>query len=116
MAKSAPFDAVIEAIRAIAAAGTYFSDEARAVLSAVEPPAPDRGPVASPSPRECQVLQLIAEGASSKRAASVLGVTKRTVNHHRQSLMRKLGLHGVGELTKFAVQYGLTPVDQRGSD
>jgi DNA-binding NarL/FixJ family response regulator len=76
---------------------------------------PTRGS-ASFSPRERQVLQLIAGGASSKQAASVLGVTKRTIDHHRQNLMRKLGLYSVGELTKFAIRHGLTPVDHRGSD
>jgi DNA-binding NarL/FixJ family response regulator len=116
VAKSAPFDAVITAIGTIAAGGTYLSDEARAVLSAGEPPAAEEDSVASLSPRERQVLQLIAEGASSKRAASILGVTRKTVDHHRQSVMGKLGLHSVGELTKFAIRHGLTPVDHRGSD
>jgi DNA-binding NarL/FixJ family response regulator len=71
---------------------------------------------ASFSPRERQVLQLIAEGSSSKQAVSVLGVTKRTIDHHRQNLMRKLGLYSVGELTKFAIRHGLTPVDRGDSD
>jgi DNA-binding NarL/FixJ family response regulator len=114
--KSAPFDAVIEAIRSIAAGGTYLSDEARAVLGNGPPSAPDEGPVASLSPRERQVLQLIAEGASSKRAAAVLGVTKKTVDHHRQSVMRKLGLFSVSELTKFAIRHGLTPMEGEWSD
>ena len=114
--KSARFDAVIDAIRAVAAGGTYLSDEVRAVLS--EAPMPTRGDraIADLSPRERQVLQLIAEGRSSKQAAAVLGVTKRTVDHHRQNLMRKLGVYSVGELTKFAVRHGLTPVDGSGSE
>jgi FixJ family two-component response regulator len=54
----------------------------------------------------------IAEGASSKKAASALGVTKKTIDFQRQSLMRKRGPYSVAELTKIAVRHGLTPVDQ----
>jgi DNA-binding NarL/FixJ family response regulator len=113
--KSARFDAVIDAIRTVAAGGTYLSDEVRSVLAEATAAVTERSAIADLSPRERQVLQLIAEGASSKQAASVLGVTKRTVDHHRQNLMKKLGLFSVGELTKFAIRHGLTPVDGSGS-
>jgi DNA-binding NarL/FixJ family response regulator len=114
--KSAPFDSVIAAVRAIAAGSSYFSEEARAVVS--DPDAVAVGPnaIAGLSPRERQVLQLIAEGASSKKAASALRVTKKTIDFHRQSLMRKLGLYSVAELTKFAIRHGLTSVDHGSPD
>jgi len=114
--KGAPFDAVIDAIRTIAAGGSYLSEDARAMLTAGDPTEANHGSIASLSPRERQVLQLIAEGASSKRAAATLGVTKKTIDHHRQSVMRKLGLFSVSELTKFAIRHGLTPVDGERSD
>ena len=114
--KSAPFGSVIDAIRALASGSSYFSDGARDALS--NGGAAGVGPnlIAGLSPRERQVLQLIAEGASSKRAASILGVTRKTIDFHRQSLMKKLELHSVAELTKFAVRHGLTPVDHSGGD
>jgi DNA-binding NarL/FixJ family response regulator len=114
--KSAPFASVIDAIRALAAGGSYFSDSVRELVPG-EPPHPGGGEddvFAGLSPRERQVLQLIAEGRSSKQAAGVLGVTKRTIDHHRQSIMRKLELYSVAELTKFAIRLGLTPVDHPG--
>lgn len=110
--KSAPFSAVIDAIRAIAAGSTYFSGKARAAVSIELPKSDDPRSIAGLTPRERQVLQLIAEGSSSKRAAAILGVTKKTIDHHRQSLMSKLDLHTVAELTKFAIRHGLTPIDR----
>ena len=63
------------------------------------------------SGRERQVLQLIAEGSSSKKVAQVLGVEESTVVVHRRNIMGKLDLHSVAELTKYAVLQGITPLE-----
>ena len=60
------------------------------------------------STRERQVLQLIAEGKTSKQIASTLGIAVTTVETHRRQLMEKLNLRTVAELTKYAVREGLT--------
>lgn len=60
------------------------------------------------TPREREVLQLLAEGGSSKSIASKLQVAVSTVETHRHQLMGKLDLHTVAELTKFAIREGLT--------
>ncbi len=60
------------------------------------------------TPREREVLQLIAEGKSSKEMALSMEVSIKTVDNHRQSLMNKLGLHTVADLTKYAIRLGLT--------
>ncbi len=57
--------------------------------------------------REREVLQLIAEGLSSKEIANVLGVSLKTVDSHRSNLMEKLDIHKVAGLVKFAVRAGL---------
>jgi two-component system NarL family response regulator len=62
-------------------------------------------------PREREVLQLLAEGLTSSEIAARLSVATSTVETHRRNLMRKLDLHNVAELTKFAVREGLTPLD-----
>jgi DNA-binding NarL/FixJ family response regulator len=54
--------------------------------------------------QECAVLQMIAEGRQTKEIASVLGVSPKTVEHHRQHLMDKVGLHDVASLTRYAVR------------
>jgi DNA-binding NarL/FixJ family response regulator len=63
------------------------------------------------TPREREVLQLLAEGKSTKQAASVLRVSVKTVESHRRNLMEKLDIHSVAELTKYAIREGLTSLD-----
>ena len=58
--------------------------------------------------REREVLKLVAEGKSSKEIAKALFVTTKTVVWHRQSIMDKLNLRSVAELTKYAVRMGFT--------
>ena len=58
--------------------------------------------------REQEVLKLVAEGKSSREIATALFVTTKTVVWHRQSIMKKLDLRSVAELTKYAVRHGLT--------
>lgn len=58
--------------------------------------------------RQRQILQMMAEGRPNKEIASVLGLSTRTVEFHRYRLMSKLGLHTVADLTRFAIQEGLT--------
>ena len=62
-------------------------------------------------PREREVLQLLAEGLTSSEIAERLSVATSTVDTHRRNLMRKLDLHNVAELTRFAIREGLTPLD-----
>jgi DNA-binding NarL/FixJ family response regulator len=58
--------------------------------------------------RQRQILQLVAEGKQNKEIAEILTVSVKTVEFHRGRLMEKLGAHTVAELTKFAIQEGLT--------
>jgi DNA-binding NarL/FixJ family response regulator len=61
--------------------------------------------------REREVLQLLAEGNSTRNTASKLCVSVKTIETHRQQIMRKLNVHSIAELTKYAVREGLTPLD-----
>ncbi|MBN1547732.1 MAG: response regulator transcription factor [Syntrophaceae bacterium] len=60
--------------------------------------------------REIEVLQLIAEGHSTKEIAACLHVSGKTVETHRRQIMEKLKVYSVAELTKYAIQQGLTSV------
>jgi DNA-binding NarL/FixJ family response regulator len=62
--------------------------------------------------KEREILQLIAEGNSSKEIAAQLNVHVKTVEKHRNSLIGKLGMPSVAELTKFAIREGLTSADR----
>lgn len=59
------------------------------------------------TPREREVLQLAAEGHSTRAIAGLLCLSTKTVEHHRASIMSKLGLHGQTELVKYAIRAGL---------
>jgi DNA-binding NarL/FixJ family response regulator len=61
------------------------------------------------TPREREILQLIAEGSTSKQIAHSLGVSTKTVEKHRSNIARKLGANSLAELVKYAIREGLTP-------
>ena len=63
------------------------------------------------SPREREVLQLVAEGRSTKEIADIQGVSIKTVETRRKQIMDKLDLHSVAELTKYAIREGLTSLE-----
>jgi DNA-binding NarL/FixJ family response regulator len=58
--------------------------------------------------RELQVLQLIAEGKTTKEVAARLAVSVKTIETHRKQIMDKLGIHSIAGLTKFCIREGLT--------
>jgi DNA-binding NarL/FixJ family response regulator len=60
------------------------------------------------SQREREVLQMLAEGKSTKDTAEKLSLSVKTVETHRQQVMQKLNLHSIAELTKYAIREGLT--------
>jgi len=63
------------------------------------------------SPREREVLQLVAEGLPTKQIAAHLDITVKTVETHRRHIMSKLGLYSIAELTKYAIREGLTALE-----
>jgi len=56
------------------------------------------------TPREREIVQLLAEGKSSKEVAAVLGISVKTAETHRTNLMRKLGVHSVSEIVRYAIR------------
>jgi DNA-binding NarL/FixJ family response regulator len=59
--------------------------------------------------RETEILDLVVRGKRSKEIADTLGLSVRTVDKHRENLMRKVGAHDVGGLVRYAAQHGLIP-------
>ena len=62
--------------------------------------------------REREVLQLMAEGGSTKQIATKLHISIKTVETHRRQIMSKLGIHTIAELTKYAIRKGLTSLEK----
>jgi len=108
--KAATAEELVKAIEAVQSGETYFSsDVARVALNQfVRGGANSDGPHPNQvSNREREVLVAIAEGLSNKEIACRLNVGVRTVETHRERIMRKLNIHSVAGLTKFAIQKGL---------
>jgi len=97
---------LIAAVRAVAQGNSYLSPEiAGSVLKDYRKHATN--PIDLLSSREREVLQLIAEGRTTKEIAASLNLSVYTVDGHRTRIMEKLGLHSVGELVRFAVRSGI---------
>ncbi len=90
---------LLRAIRTVADGGEFLSPSA-ARASLVE----------DLTPREREVLTLLAEGHTSKEIGGILGISPRTAEHHRARLMSKLGINDVAGLTRYAIRQGF--VDQ----
>ena len=97
---------VAEAVRAVAAGGTYVSPTLSGPLIERFLAGPEQAPAPPLSLRESQVLQLVAEGKTSKQVAQALDLSVKTVEAHRTSLMRKLDIHDVAGLVRYAVRRG----------
>jgi DNA-binding NarL/FixJ family response regulator len=111
MQKDCAFGELAQALRIVSRGKTYLSPSITGVL--VEDyvrvfPEEIASKPTNLTPREREVLQLIAEGNTTKEIASLLSVSVKTVETHRRNIMRKVNLHSVAELTKYAVQEGIT--------
>jgi DNA-binding NarL/FixJ family response regulator len=100
---------LLQAIDAVQGGASYLSPAiTQQVVDAIARPG-DSSPsgVAMLTDREREVLQLIAEGLSSKEIAGMLGVSLKTIDSHRSNLMQKLDIHKVSGLVRFAIRAGL---------
>ena len=64
------------------------------------------------TPREREILQLVADGNSAKQISFLLGTSVKTVENQRNAIMQKLSLFSIAELTKYAVRYGLSSLNK----
>jgi DNA-binding NarL/FixJ family response regulator len=105
---SAAFE-LVSAIRSALEGKTYLTPQlAGEVLEAMkEGPGRAADPVAALTPRQRQVLQLLAEGRSAKEIASALSISTRTVEFHKYQMMETLGVHTNAELIHLAIKHGL---------
>ena len=111
--KNAASDELIRAVRTVASGLTYVSPSIAAVVvgNVTEPAVPATTLKKPLSPREREVLQLLAEGNASKEIATRLSVSVATVESHRRQIVEKLNIHSIAQLTKYAIREGLTSTD-----
>jgi DNA-binding NarL/FixJ family response regulator len=104
--KTAASAELLHAVREVMAGSTFVSP---ALAGTLEPrvDAPRGRSAGQLSPRQREVLQLVAEGRRAREIAVILGISRKTVEFHKARLMRVLGLRSVAELTRYALERGL---------
>jgi DNA-binding NarL/FixJ family response regulator len=103
---------LIDALNAVAAGKTFLSKEvSRHVIDDyVRSVESERTPLDQLTPRQRQILRLIAEGKTNKEIAQVLNVSIKTVDTHRTLLMQRLNIHDIAGLVRFAIKMGLVSI------
>jgi len=112
--KSCAFDELANAVNAVVKNRSYISPQiADTVMQDYtrKLTIDDTSTVSALTPREREVLQLIAEGLTSTQIASRLFVSEKTVSTHRRQIMEKLNVYSIAELTKYALKEGLTSLE-----
>ncbi|HTF35411.1 MAG TPA: response regulator transcription factor [Myxococcota bacterium] len=106
--KNGPAADVIEAVRAVVKGGSFFSPPiAKEIVAQLRTPQRAGDPFSMLSGREREIVHLIADGLSAKEIAAALRISTKTVEAHRTSLMRKLGVRKATELVRYALRFGL---------
>ncbi len=103
---------LVTAVRAAALGQRYLSAAVNDLVLDDYARRLDEGDEAVLSPREQEVLQLLAEGNSTRAIAERLHLSVKTIETHRANLMGKLDLHSVAELTKYAIRRGYTSLEK----
>lgn len=109
--KDSAFEELTLAINTVMAGQPYLSPKITDVIIREYIHAPqknEKSVFTTLTAREREVLQLIAEGKSTKQIASSLNVSVKTIETHRQQIMEKLNIHSIAELTKYAIREGIT--------
>jgi DNA-binding NarL/FixJ family response regulator len=107
--KSQAADDLLRAIREVARGEVYLSPEV--AESVVDAYVNKTDVAADPlTPRERQVMQLIAEGSTTKGVANTLNISFKTAESHRNHIMKKLGIHDVVALMRHAIQEGMVQI------
>ena len=101
MHKSEDTSELLDAVAAVLAGRQYVS---RRIAQVFKPDAPDGQPVATP--REQEIMSLVARGLANKEIAEMLAISLATVRTHRQNFMEKFALRNAAEITAYAVQQG----------
>ena len=113
--KSAPLAELKKGIEIVSSGGSYFGPEVALLLrEAMADPKSSESGINILTKREREILQLIAESNSTREIAAKLSISVKTAENHRTNLMRKLDLHDVASLTRYAINNGLIIIGGNG--
>jgi two-component system nitrate/nitrite response regulator NarL len=107
--KDVPNEEIVAAIETVAAGGTFFSTGVSDVL--LQRKQRETSEPLPLTPREREILALLAAGRSNRDIAGLLDLSVATIETHRKTIKRKLGLSTTAELTRIAIEHGLVRMD-----
>jgi RNA polymerase sigma factor (sigma-70 family) len=106
---------VVDAVRAVYRGERYLSQRISDLLTDVSfrklEGSKEVSPLEQLSPREREILQLVAEGKTSQEIAEIISISPKSVDTYRSRLMRKIGVDDVAGLVKFAIQHGVISLE-----
>jgi len=106
--KSSAVSELVEGIQTVLRGERYIAAQVREILGPDGPEAKAPAPSEELTPRQREVLRLLARGASAKEIAAELGVSTKTAEFHKDAIKRKLRLRTTADLTRYAMIHGLT--------
>jgi DNA-binding NarL/FixJ family response regulator len=98
---------LVDAVRAVARGDSFLTNSAQRSLVREWMADPSSGPREPLSPREQEILKLIADAHTNREISAMLGLSEKTVESHRGSILRKLGMRDRVELVRYAIRRGL---------
>ena len=113
LTKSAASAELKQAIEMVVRGETYISPaiSRKTLLEYGKGASPGSGPLADLTPRQQEILKLIAEGSSTKKIARSLNISVKTVESHRAQLMDRLNIHDVAGLVRYAIRIGIVELN-----
>lgn len=111
--KESAFEELVDAIREVVSGNTYLSPPVFKMVIGeyVHKQLTEETTIFSVlTPREREVLKLVAEGRSTVQIAAELDISPKTIDTHRQHIMDKLNIRGIADLTRYAIREGITPL------
>ena len=111
--KGSPSAEVLQAVATVAAGGRFLSPQAAEFAASALSQGGDEPDDGRLSPRERQILVMVAEGGTSAAIGEALHLSPKSVDTYRSRLMKKLGLHDVSAVVKWALREGLISLDEK---
>ncbi len=113
LARNSTFHELLRAIQQVSNDQLYISPGlSQSLVSAYRSPQGDAvSAYTLLTSREREIVQLLSEGLSTKQIAARLHISVKTIGTHREHIMLKLGMHGIAQLTRYAIREGLSPLD-----
>jgi DNA-binding NarL/FixJ family response regulator len=106
---------LVPAVTALQQGATYFAPKLAEIADLASDDGPNPPGISQLTPREREIVQLLAEGNTCRQVAEALGLSVKTADTHRSKIMRKLNIHSIRDLVLFAIRNNIVQVGDPGA-